>query len=280
MNVADKGKNELRKERLDDLLVGRGFFANRQEAQRSIMAGLVLVNKERIDKAGTKVPVNASIEIKGKKHRYVSRGGLKLEEAFRIFPVKTEGRIMLDIGASTGGFTDCALQNGVGLVYAVDVSYGELAWKLRQDPRVVVLERTNFRYLQPERLTKGRPDLAAIDVSFISLSRILPNLKNLLQPGGEVIALVKPQFEADREQVGEKGVVKDPEIHRKVLSKFVDLAHHEGFQVMGLAPSPIQGAEGNIEFLGYLVFRSPQTKKDWADQIDQVVKIAHERFSN
>lgn len=267
----------MEKERIDNLLVSKGFFPSRQQAQRSIMAGLVLVNQERIDKPGTKVPVDASISIKGQLHPYVSRGGLKLEEALRVFPIQVEGRVMLDIGSSTGGFTDCALQKGVRQVYAIDVGYGQLAWKLRQDPRVIVMERTNFRYLAPEQLTGDPPDLATIDVSFISLSHILPNLKRLLMPGGEVIALVKPQFEAGREQVGKKGIVRDPAVHRNVLESFVEFAQKEGYEVKGLAPSPIQGGEGNIEFLAYLAFQpSEQTTYDM--DVTEVVKQAHQRF--
>jgi 23S rRNA (cytidine1920-2'-O)/16S rRNA (cytidine1409-2'-O)-methyltransferase len=266
------------KERLDVLLVQKGYFSSREQARRSIMAGLVLVNQERVDKAGTKVPVDAVIEVKGQLHPYVSRGGLKLEEALRVFSIRVAGRVMMDIGASTGGFTDCALQHGVKQVYAIDVGYGQLAWKLRQDPRVIVMERTNFRYLKPEELKGEPPDLATIDVSFISLTHILPNLKSLLLPDGEVVALVKPQFEAGREQVGKKGIVKDPAVHRQVLSSFVLFALSQGFEIMGLAPSPIQGGEGNIEFLCYLIHREPSQARDWTERIDEVVREAHRRF--
>ncbi|MBA4495004.1 TlyA family RNA methyltransferase [Paenactinomyces guangxiensis] len=268
----------MNKERLDLLLVQKGYFNSRQQAQRSIMAGLVFINQERIDKAGTKVPSDAVVEIKGQLHPYVSRGGLKLEEALRFFSIQMDGRVMIDIGASTGGFTDCALQNGVRKVYAVDVGYGQLAWKLRQDPRVIVMERTNFRYLKREQLGGESPDLATIDVSFISLSHILPNLKQLLLPDGEVVALVKPQFEAGREQVGKKGIVKDPAVHCQVLSSFVQFAHSQGFEVKGLAPSPIQGGEGNIEFLSYFIHREPGNKADWTERIEAVVRDAHMRF--
>ncbi|KPC77729.1 RNA methyltransferase [Thermoactinomyces vulgaris] len=269
---------QVEKERLDILLVNKGHFASREQAKRSIMAGLVLVNNERVDKAGMKIPVDAVIEVKGELHPYVSRGGLKLEEALRVFPIQLEQRVVLDIGASTGGFTDCALQNGAKQVYAIDVGYGQLAWKLRQDERVIVMERTNFRYLEPEDLKGATPDFAVIDVSFISLKHILPTLKKLLQPQGEVIALIKPQFEAGKEQVGKKGIVKDPAVHRQVLSRFVQMATELGFDVRGLAPSPIKGGEGNIEFLGYLVLEEAVTPGDLSEDIAQVVAAAHNRF--
>ncbi|RAL27096.1 TlyA family RNA methyltransferase [Thermoflavimicrobium daqui] len=267
----------VEKERLDVLLVNKGYFTSREQARRSIMAGLVFVNQERIDKAGTKVLLSASIEVKGKLHPYVSRGGLKLEEAIKVFDVNLQGKIMLDIGASTGGFTDCALQHGVKQVYAIDVGYGQLAWKLRQDDRVVVMERTNFRYLEPENLSGEMPNIATIDVSFISLSHILPTLKKLLIAGGEVVALIKPQFEAGKEQVGKKGIVKDPSVHQQVLERFVELASDQGFGLQALAPSPIQGGEGNIEFLSYLLLGEP-SQVDWKLKIPQVVQDAHARF--
>ncbi|TCS96376.1 23S rRNA (cytidine1920-2'-O)/16S rRNA (cytidine1409-2'-O)-methyltransferase [Hazenella coriacea] len=267
----------MEKERIDNLLVSKGFFSSRQQAQRSIMAGLVLVNQERIDKPGTKVSVDAKITLKGQLHPYVSRGGLKLEEALRVFPIRVEGRVMLDIGSSTGGFTDCALQQGVKQVYAIDVGYGQLAWKLRQDPRVIVMERTNFRYVSTEQLTGDSPNLATIDVSFISLSHILPNLKRLLLPEGEVVALVKPQFEAGRDQVGKKGIIRDPSIHQRVLESFVQFAQEEGYEVRGLVPSPIQGGEGNIEFLAYLVLHPSQKMASRID-VAEIVKQAHHRF--
>ncbi len=270
----------MQKERIDALLVRKGFFSSREKAKRSIMAGLVYMDNERIDKAGTKVSVDASIEVKGKLHPYVSRGGLKLEEAIRAFGLQLENRVVLDIGASTGGFTDCALQNGAGMVYAIDVGYGQLAWKLRQDPRVIVMERTNFRYLNPKDLTGETPDFAVTDVSFISLKHILPNIKRLLQPDGEVVALVKPQFEAGREDVGKKGVVKDPKVHCQVLLKTVCLADSLGYFVKGMIPSPIRGGEGNIEFLCYFKLSSEE-KQDisgWKSRIDKVVGDAHKHF--
>ncbi|SFJ30814.1 23S rRNA (cytidine1920-2'-O)/16S rRNA (cytidine1409-2'-O)-methyltransferase [Thermoflavimicrobium dichotomicum] len=262
---------------MDVLLVKKGYFSSREQARRSIMAGLVFVNRQRIDKAGTKVPMDAQIEVKGQLHPYVSRGGLKLEEALRLFAIDVRDKVMLDIGASTGGFTDCALQHGVQLVYAIDVGYGQLAWKLRQDPRVIVMERTNFRYIKPEDLKEARPDFATIDVSFISLAHILPPLKELLLPEGQVVALVKPQFEAGKEQVGKKGIVKDPAVHRQVLKRFVALAYEQGFDVQGIAPSPIQGGEGNIEFLSHMVYRAPRML-DWTQEIEKIVKEAHACF--
>lgn len=270
----------MEKERIDSLLVKKGLFSSREQAKRSIMAGLVYMNNERIDKAGTRVPVDVSIEVKRQLHPYVSRGGLKLEEAIRAFGLQLENRVVLDIGASTGGFTDCALQNGARIVYAIDVGYGQLAWKLRQDPRVTVMERTNFRYLNPEDLTGERPDLAVADVSFISLKHILPNIKRLLQTDGEAVTLIKPQFEAGKEEVGKKGIVKDPKVHRQVLLKTVCLADSLGFCVKGLVPSPIQGGEGNIEFLCYLKLQA-EAKQDipgWESRIKKVVKDAHQRF--
>lgn len=268
----------MERERLDILLVEKGYFPSREQAKRSIMAGLVYINSERIDKAGTKVPTDAVIEVKGELHPYVSRGGLKLEEALRVFPIQLKDRVVLDIGASTGGFTDCALHNGAKQVYAIDVGYGQLAWKLRQDARVIVMERTNFRYLQPQDLTGDRPTFAVIDVSFISLAHILPTLKNLLPSRGEVVALVKPQFEAGKEQVGKKGVIKDPSVHREVLNRFVHMATSLGYHVRGLTPSPIKGGEGNIEFLSYLVLEPSAQSSDFAEEIAQVVAKAHQRF--
>lgn len=269
----------MEKERIDALLVQKGLFTSREQAKRSIMAGLVYVNQERIDKAGTKVPVDVSIEVKGQLHPYVSRGGLKLEEAVKAFGIELKDRVLLDIGASTGGFTDCALQNGAKQVYAIDVGYGQLAWKLRQDPRVIVMERTNFRYVKPENLTGEIPDLAVIDVSFISLKHIFPNLRELLRLGGEVVALIKPQFEAGKEEVGKKGIVKDAKVHRQVLMNTVELAESLNYQVKGITPSPIQGGEGNIEFLGYFAFPKTEERNiDWEAKIREVVDKAHKWF--
>lgn len=242
------------------------------------MAGLVRVGQERMDKPGARVPVDAPIEVVGPIHPYVSRGGLKLEEALRVFSIDLTGRVVIDIGASTGGFTDCALQRGAKTVYAVDVGYGQLAWKLRQDPRVVVMERTNFRYFRPEDLKGEPPDVGTIDVSFISLSHILPPLARILAPPGEVIALVKPQFEAGRQQVGKGGIVRDPAIHRKVLLDHLEVAAQAGFRVLGLTPSPIAGGEGNIEFLSHLIL-APESAQPAvsAEDVRRVVEMAHHR---
>lgn len=239
------------KKRLDVLLVERGLQESRQRAQATIMSGSVFVGGRRMDKPGAAVPDDAEIEIRGNTLRYVSRGGLKLEKAMASFPIALEEAVCGDIGASTGGFTDCMLQNGAARVYAVDVGYGQLAWKLRSDERVVCLERTNARYLSREQIPQEL-DFASVDVSFISLKLILPPLCALLREGGHAVCLIKPQFEAGREKVGKKGVVRDPAVHREVLERFLDHARDAGFSVLGLTYSPIRGPEGNIEYLGYL----------------------------
>jgi 23S rRNA (cytidine1920-2'-O)/16S rRNA (cytidine1409-2'-O)-methyltransferase len=243
------------KERLDVLLVEQGFYDSREKAKSAIMAGLVFVQEERVDKAGTKVDRNTKLTVKGAPHPYVSRGGLKLEKALKAFDISLEGTVMLDIGASTGGFTDCALQNGAAFVYALDVGYNQLDWKLRNDQRVQVMERTNFRYVQPADLHGPPPTFASIDVSFISLRIILPPLHAILPADGETVALIKPQFEAGREKVGKSGVVREPETHREVLQTVLAFARESGFGVKGLTYSPITGGEGNIEFLVHLVNR-------------------------
>ena len=239
------------KTRLDVLLVERGLLESRQKAQATIMSGSVFVAGRRVDKPGTAVPEDALIEVRGNVLRYVSRGGTKLEKAMETFPITLDGAICADIGASTGGFTDCMLQNGAAKVYAVDVGYGQLAWSLRSDERVVCMERTNARYLTHEQIP-DELDLASIDVSFISLRLILPAVCGLLKPGGHAVCLVKPQFEAGREKVGKKGVVRDPAVHLEVLEHFLGHAKESGFTVLGLTYSPIRGPEGNIEYLGYL----------------------------
>ena len=239
------------KKRLDVLLTERGLQESRQRAQAVIMSGEVFVNGQRVDKPGTAVAEDAQIEVRGGTLAYVSRGGLKLEKAMAAFPIDLNGAVCADIGASTGGFTDCMLQNGAEKVYAVDVGYGQLAWKLRSDPRVVCLERTNARYLTHEQVP-DELDFASVDVSFISLKLILPPLNGLLKDGGHAACLVKPQFEAGREKVGKKGVVRDPAVHLEVLEHFLDHAGDAGFTVLGLTYSPIRGPEGNIEYLGYL----------------------------
>jgi len=237
--------------RLDQRLVELGHFESREKARATIMSGLVFVNGQRADKPGMPVKEDAAIEVRGSACPYVSRGGFKLEKALRVFPISPEGLTCIDCGASTGGFTDVLLKNGAAKVYAVDVGYGQLAWSLRSDSRVVVMERTNARYLTPEQIPDPL-DFASIDVSFISLKLILPPLNGLLKDGGHAACLVKPQFEAGREKVGKKGVVRDPAVHLEVLEHFLDHAGDAGFTVLGLTYSPIRGPEGNIEYLGYL----------------------------
>jgi 23S rRNA (cytidine1920-2'-O)/16S rRNA (cytidine1409-2'-O)-methyltransferase len=269
------------KERIDLLLVQRGFFDSREKAKRAVMAGLVFSKLERIDKPGTKVEIEAPLEVKGNALKYVSRGGLKLEKAIENFGLELEGKCVIDIGASTGGFTDCALQNGASVVYALDVGYGQLDWKLRSDERVIVMERTNFRYVKPEDFSKGHPQFASIDVSFISLKLILPTLYPLLQEDGDVVALIKPQFEAGREQVGKKGIVRDPDIHRAVVEKTVKMANQVGFHTKGIDFSPITGGEGNIEFLLHLnkSLADPSYEVNWLEKVGEIVKRAHQQFS-
>ncbi|MDQ0975985.1 23S rRNA (cytidine1920-2'-O)/16S rRNA (cytidine1409-2'-O)-methyltransferase [Neobacillus niacini] len=270
------------KERLDVLLVERGLAETREKAKRSIMAGLVYTNEERLDKPGEKVKVDIPLAIKGNVLPYVSRGGLKLEKALKIFDVTVKDKVMLDIGASTGGFTDCALQNGAKMSYALDVGYNQLAWKLRQDERVVVMERTNFRYVTPADLAGEMPNFATIDVSFISLKLILPVLKTLLVPGSDIVALVKPQFEAGREQVGKKGIVRDEKVHVQVVNKIVDFALGQGFNAINLSFSPITGGDGNIEFLLHLKWMGEQEtgQNQLPEQPAQIVKDAHSEFKS
>lgn len=244
-------KTTSTKERLDVLLLELGYFDSREKAKAAIMAGLVYIGTERVDKAGTKVPRDSAITVKGAPHPYVSRGGLKLEKAIRAFELDLKDAVMLDIGASTGGFTDCALQHGAKLVYAIDVGYNQLDWSLRQDKRVRVMERMNFRHMTMDQLDSDRPSFASIDVSFISLKLILPVLAQLLEPGGTTVALIKPQFEAGREHVGKSGVIRDPAVHANVLREVLASADELGFKLEGLTFSPITGGEGNIEFLAY-----------------------------
>ena len=239
------------KTRLDVLLTERGLLDSRHKAQATIMSGIVFVNGQRVDKVGTAVANDAQIEIRGATLQYVSRGGLKLEKAMQTFPLDLHDKICADIGASTGGFTDCMLQNGAKKVYAVDVGYGQLDWKLRNDARVVCMERTNARYLTHEEIP-DELDFASIDVSFISLKLIFPALYGLLRQGGEIACLIKPQFEAGREKVGKKGVVRDPAVHLEVLEHFLIHAKENHFTVLGITYSPIRGPEGNIEYLGFL----------------------------
>ncbi|XJZ26170.1 TlyA family RNA methyltransferase [Bacillota bacterium Lsc_1132] len=243
---------KIKKERLDILLVERGLAETREKAKRAIMAGLVYTNEERLEKPGEKVNVDLPLNIKGNVLPYVSRGGLKLEKALKIFSIDVKDKVLLDIGASTGGFTDCALKNGAKMSYALDVGYNQLAWKLRQDPRVRVMERTNFRYVTSADLDGEMPNFATIDVSFISLKLILPVLKTLLVAGSDIVALIKPQFEAGRDQVGKKGIVREQKIHLEVIEKIIDFSIEQGYTVLNLSYSPITGGDGNIEFLLHL----------------------------
>ncbi|MCX7884402.1 MAG: TlyA family RNA methyltransferase [Caloramator sp.] len=262
------------KERIDLLLVKRGFFDSREKAQKNIMAGLVFVNNNRIDKAGEKVSIDSNIEVKGEAVPYVSRGGLKLEKAIKEFSIILKDKIAMDVGASTGGFTDCMLKNGAKKVYAVDVGYGQLAWELRTDQRVVCMERTNIRYVKPEDI-EDKIDFASIDVSFISLKLVLPVVKQLLNPLGEVVCLIKPQFEAGREKVGKKGVVRDAAVHKEVIKKILDFALNIGFRINGLTFSPIKGPEGNIEYLAYLINDENKFDENIDFMIDDIVEKSH-----
>ena len=240
-----------KKERLDVILVQRGLAETRSKAQAIIMSGDVYVSNQRQDKAGTMIDPEAPIEVRAEVCPYVSRGGWKLEKALKEFGVDPAGLVCSDSGASTGGFTDCLLQKGAKKVFAIDVGYGQLAWKLREDPRVVCMERTNIRYVKPEDI--GEPlDLSVVDVSFISLRIVLPAIRALLAPEGQVVCLIKPQFEAGREKVGKKGVVRDPAVHLEVLEQFAALAESLGFTIRGMTFSPVKGPEGNIEFLAHL----------------------------
>lgn len=240
------------KERLDVLLVNGGFAPSREKAKVIIMSGKVFVNGQREDKAGTTFdPEKITIEVKGSTLRYVSRGGLKLEKALQEFPLSLQDKICMDIGASTGGFTDCMLQNGAAKVYSVDVGHGQLDWKLRNDERVVCMEKTNFRYMQPQDI-EDVLDFASVDVSFISLTKILLPARKLLTDQGQMVCLIKPQFEAGRDKVGKKGVVRDKKVHEEVILKIVVFAQMTGFTVPGLTFSPIKGPEGNIEYLIHL----------------------------
>ena len=239
------------KKRLDVLLVEKGYADSRTKAQAIIMSGLVYVDGQKADKPGISYEESVALEVRSGGCPYVSRGGLKLEKALRDFGVDPTGYVCSDSGASTGGFTDCLLQQGAKKVFAIDVGYGQLDWKIRSDPRVVVMERTNVRYVTPEDL--GEPlDLSVIDVSFISLAIVLPVIKTFLKPSGQVLCLIKPQFEAGKEKVGKKGVVRDPAVHLEVLDNFVALTEKIGFKILGLTFSPVKGPEGNIEFLAHL----------------------------
>ncbi len=266
------------KERLDVLLVRNGFFSSREKAKATIMAGCVYVDGQKEDKAGMKFDTDSQIEVRGHALPYVSRGGLKLEKAVNLFGLDLEGKVCMDIGASTGGFTDCMLQKGAAKVYSIDVGHGQLDWKLRNDPRVVCMERFNARELSAEDLPQV-PDFASIDVSFISLRLILGPVFNTLSPGGSVAALIKPQFEAGREKVGRKGVVRDPAVHEEVINHVLEFAAETGFSCAGLTFSPITGPEGNIEYLAYLVKEPGNTARPDAESIRETVREAHGTLS-
>lgn len=266
-----------KKERLDVLLVDKGICTSRERAKTNIMSGLIFVDGQRVDKAGEKVSVDADIVFKGEELKYVSRGGLKLEKAMNTFGIDLTNKVCMDIGASTGGFTDCMLQNHASKVFSVDVGYGQFAWKLRTDERVVCMERTNIRYVTPEDI--GVPlDFASIDVSFISLRTIMPAVKNLLGDKGEVVALIKPQFEAGREKVGKKGVVRDIEVHLEVVNKIVNFLIENDFNVLGLSFSPIKGPEGNREYLVYFTKDKEKEGTFELSQIDDVVRESHSQL--
>ena len=271
--------SQPKKERVDVLLVQRALVDSREQAKRSIMAGLVYANEQRIDKAGEKISTDTPLTVKGNALKYVSRGGLKLEKALDVFDITVEDKIVLDIGASTGGFTDCALQNGARHCYALDVGYNQLAWKIRNDERVTVMERTNFRYATPDLFTEGLPTFATIDVSFISLSLILPALKQILVPSGEVMALVKPQFEAGKGKVGKKGVVRERSVHLEVLENIANMAANEGFSLLDASFSPVTGGEGNIEFLFHLQSTEQPIMHISTEQFNELMTEAYETLN-
>lgn len=266
-----------KKERLDILLVEKGICESREKAKTNIMAGLIFVDGQRVDKAGEKVKVDADIVFKGEKLKYVSRGGLKLEKAMNTFGINLADKVCMDIGASTGGFTDCMLQNDASKVFAVDVGYGQFAWKLRTDERVVCMEKTNIRYVTPEDIGVAL-DFASIDVSFISLRTIMPAVKELLGPKGEVVALIKPQFEAGRDKVGKKGVVREKSVHLEVINTIINFLLENDFNVLGLSYSPIKGPEGNREYLVYFTKDKERESSFELSQIDDIVNESHSQL--
>ena len=270
---------KVEKERLDVLLVQQGLANSRELAKAYIMAGNVYVDGQKEDKAGTKVAVTAKLEVKGNQMKYVSRGGYKLEKAMDVFGIRLNGKICLDIGASTGGFTDCMLQNGASKVYAIDVGYGQFAWKLRNDERVVCLEKTNVRYVTHEQVP-DEGDFASIDVSFISLTKVLPAVLGVLGEKGQLVCLIKPQFEAGREKVGKKGVVRDGSVHREVIEMIVEYVRTQSLGILGLDFSPIKGPEGNIEYLIYLdKSQSGMHEDEVQARVDTVVAQSHKILS-
>ncbi len=265
------------KERLDVLLTEKNFFESRARAKAMIMAGKILVNGQKIDKAGTLIDVDAEIRILGEEMPFVSRGGLKLQKALDVFKIILSGKIAADVGASTGGFTDCMLQHGAKKIYAIDVGYGQLAWKLRSNVQVVNMERTNIRNVTRKDIS-DELDFVSIDVAFISLEKVLPVVYDLLKESGEVVALIKPQFEAGRENVGKKGVVRDKKIHAAVVEKVLNFAASLGFEICGINFSPVKGPEGNIEYLAYLKKNFAAREIDLAEEILSVVESAHEEL--
>ena len=266
----------MRKERIDVLLVEQGLVATREQAKRLVMAGVVYCGTEVMDKPGTKISVDACLFVKGALHPFVSRGGVKLAHALEVFDVSLKDHVVIDVGASTGGFTDCALQNGAAHVYAVDVGYGQLAWSLRSDPRVTVMERLNFRHVLPTAFPI-RPTAGVMDVSFISIHKLLPKLHDVLVPDASVICLVKPQFEAGPSAVGKGGIVRDPRVHEEVLYRAVSSATEDGFCVQALVASPIRGGEGNVEFLLWLKSNiGPSLVSQ--EQIREIVALTHDNF--
>lgn len=270
-------QDKIKKERLDILLFNRGLAPSREKAKAIIMSGIVYVDDNKEDKAGTTFPENVKIEVRGNTLRYVSRGGLKLEKAMREFDIKLDGNICMDVGSSTGGFTDCMLQNGAVKVYSVDVGHGQLDWKLRNDERVVCMEKTNIRYVTADDI-EDKLDFASIDVSFISLTKVLMPVKNLLREQGEIVCLIKPQFEAGREKVGKKGVVRDRKVHAEVIEQVITYAESIELYPLALTFSPVKGPEGNIEYLLYL--SKDETKRNLlksvhVEDIEQVVALSH-----
>lgn len=264
-----------KKERLDILLVERGIITSRERAKACIMEGRVYVNGQKLDKAGEKVSMDSDIEYRGDTLKYVSRGGLKLEKAMKTWDISLDEKVCMDIGASTGGFTDCMLQNGASKVFSVDVGYGQFAWKLRTDERVVCMERTNIRYVTPEDIGNDLLDFASIDVSFISLKKIMPATLGLLKDDGEVVALIKPQFEAGREKVGKKGVVREISTHKEVVHGIIDFLIEQDLNVLGVGYSPIKGPEGNREYLVYFTKNKDKESSFEKEDIDAVVEASH-----
>ena len=264
------------KKRLDVLLVEQGLADSREKAKATIMSGIVYVDNNKEDKAGTTFEETARIEVRGNTLKYVSRGGLKLEKAMNNFGVTLEGKVCMDVGASTGGFTDCMLQNGAVKVYSVDVGHGQLAWKLRNDERVVCMEKTNIRYVTPDDIDDVI-EFASIDVSFISLTKVLPAVRELMTPGGEIVCLIKPQFEAGREKVGKKGVVRELSTHIEVVQMIVDYARANGFRTLHLSYSPIKGPEGNIEYLLHIT--KDESRENEEFDIRALVEESHSALS-